>query len=67
MHLVAPWGSLGSFGFIEFFRARPGGRRPHAGSLGSFEGALGVVGFIRALPGVVVFIRVRWVHSGAPL
>ena len=42
----APCGSSGSFGFVGYIRPRPGGRRIHSGSLGSFVRALGVVGFI---------------------
>ena len=79
-HSCAPWGSLGSFGCalrvvgfigfhlgeargwscsfwcVGFVRAHPGGRRVHFGSLCSFERVLGVVRFI----------RVRCVRSGAP-
>ena len=32
VHSDAPWGSLGSFGFIGFIRARRGGRRIYLGS-----------------------------------
>ena len=54
--------SLGSW-------AHTGGRQVHSGSLGSLRGNLasfGFVGFIRALPEVVGFIRVLWVQPGAP-
>ena len=53
---VAPWGSQCSFGFIGSIQARPGRYRVHSGSLGSFGGSIGIV----------LIIRVRWVHSGAP-
>ena len=43
-------GSSGSFGLVVFISARPGGR------FFKFGRGLGVVGFI----------PVRWVHSGAP-
>ena len=74
VHSGAPLLSSGSFGFVGFIRSRPGGRRAHSVSLGSFKRALGVVRYIRVhsgsferVVGVVGFIRVRWVHSGAPL
>ena len=74
IHFGASWGSSGSFGFVGFFRARQCGRWVHSGLLGSFGRALGVsfwldlgvVRFIGAHSGVVVFIRVIWVHSSAP-
>ena len=46
----------GSFGVVGFIHLRPGCRRVHSGSLGSFGCA----------PVVVCFIRGREVHSGAP-
>ena len=46
-----------SLGFIGFIPSRAGGRRVHSGSLGPF---------LRVL-GMVAFIRVGWVHLGAPL
>ena len=72
VHSGAIWVSSVSLGFIRarpwcrrvhfclggFLQARPGCRSAgvHLGSLGSFGCALGVVGFI----------HVRWVNSGAP-
>ena len=59
----APRGLSGSFGFVAFMRARPGGRRVHSCLSGSFAHSLGescsfvFVGFIRACPGG------SWVHS----
>ena len=47
--------SSGSFGF-GFIRARTGGRQVNSGSLSIFGRALGVIGFI----------VVSWIHSGAP-
>ena len=52
VHVAAPWGSSGSFGFIQ---ARPVCRRVHSGSLGSLWRVLGVVGFI----------QLRWVYCSA--
>ena len=71
----APWWSLGSSGrAVGVVGARPGGRRDHSGSLGSFECHQGAVGLIQirwvhsgGALGVVVFIWVRWDHLGAPV
>ena len=48
--------SLGTFGVVGFTRVCHGGRSVHPWSLGSLGSALMVV----------LFIRVRWVHSGSP-
>ena len=55
----SPWRSSGFFSLVlfgctpfEFMSVRQGGRRVHSGSLGSFMGAMAVVGF-------------RWVNAGA--
>ena len=67
--------SFGSFGFVWFIPARPGGCRVHSGWYGC---APGVAGFIQSLlvhsgeplgssgSFQIRFIRVRLVHSGAP-
>ena len=71
---------MGSFGFVGFIRVRPGCYRVHSDSLGSFGHAIGVDEFIRVRSGscvslgyigfislrVVMFMKVGWVHSGAP-
>ena len=41
------WGSLGSFGFIWFIRARPRCCWVYSGSFGSIGHSMGVVGFIQ--------------------
>ena len=58
-----------ALGFVGFIRACPGNHHFYWGSLGSLRSALGVVrfiGFIPPFPGVVMFIRIRRVRSGAP-
>ena len=56
VHLGDDWGWSCSFWYVGFVRAHPEGRRVHLGSLGSIERVLGVVRFI----------MVRCVRSGAP-
>ena len=55
IHSGVPRWSSGSFRLVGLVRALPGCRRVLSCSLGSLRRALGVVGFI----------RVGWVHSGA--
>ena len=48
---------MGSCGFVQLTRIRPGGSCVHPVSLGSLGFTLGVVGFIRG----------RCIHSGSPI
>ena len=57
IHAGSPWGTLCSSGVVGLTLFLHWCRWVHPGSLGSLGFALGVFGFI----------RVPWIHSGAPL
>ena len=57
-----PWGWLGSYGFVGFTRARPGGSWVHLGWFGSLARALVVIGFIT---GRLVHLRAPWFWFGS--
>ena len=65
VHSGATWGSSGSFRFVGFIRARPGGRCVRSGSLGSFMHGLGDIGFIGFVWFTLAHLMGLRVHLGS--